>query len=65
MYHEILPEYYLNFSCNITKAFHEILPEYYLNFSCNITEAFHEIFPEIFYVIFLWNISCCVGCMNL
>ena len=24
-------------------------------------ETFHKIFPEIIYVIFLWNISCCVG----
>ena len=26
-----------------------------------ITETFHEIFPKIIHVIFLWNISCCVG----
>ena len=28
---------------------------------CYITETFHKIFPEIMYLIFLWNISCCVG----
>ena len=54
------------------KTFHEIfhvilkkiIVEYVMLYFCYITETFHKIFPEIIYVIFLWNISCCVDTYN-